>query len=402
MGDNAGRSGLRHVLVSGLVLASSVLAAGCGAGAGNPDVLYENALGAFESGDRARAAAGLEQLLRLRPPTPRDHGLRARLAMAENRGDEALAALAAIPDDDPLGPWARLTTGQLELRRNRLRDAEENLRAALRLDPELVPARRELIYILGMHARRRELDEALETLAAQSRLTYRETWIWCMVPDLIWWLPGEHVETLLPCLEADPDDRYSRLALAEDYRRLARYDDAEMILRPLPDDDADARSLRAQLALERGNQDATAALLAGGPPDHPALARLRGRLALAARDADEAVRQFRIAYEAEPDRRESHANLSRALLLAGEDEAAEPLVQAVQRYDQLATLLLRAEDEDGAGDRRLLKDLAAACEAVGRIPEARAWYALVVAIDPLDREAQQALYQLERPWSGEG
>ena len=41
-----------------------------------------------------------------------------------------------------------------------------------------------------------------------------------------------------------------------------------------------------------------------------------------------------------------------------------------------------------------MRALGAACEAVRRLPEARAWYNLAVQTNPLDEAAQKALYRL--------
>jgi hypothetical protein len=45
-------------------------------------------------------------------------------------------------------------------------------------------------------------------------------------------------------------------------------------------------------------------------------------------------------------------------------------------------------------DPALWSALGAACEKIHRIPEARAWYALVIQANPLDTDAQKALYRL--------
>jgi hypothetical protein len=42
-----------------------------------------------------------------------------------------------------------------------------------------------------------------------------------------------------------------------------------------------------------------------------------------------------------------------------------------------------------------MRRIGAACAAMDRYPEARAWYKLAIARDPLDSEAQQALFQLD-------
>ncbi len=363
----------------------------------DPEPIWERAITAFEQARYDEAEVGLRQLARLRPPTGLDWGLRARLAMVHEQTDQALDALSHIPENHPLRPWADEVTGQLELRRHRYPAADAALRRAIARNPDLIQARRERIYLLAMQLRRRELDAAFEALAAQTPLTYRETWIWSMVPDMIWWYPDEHVETLARALKADPDDRLSRLAQAENYRRLARYDAARAILEPLPDDDPDARALRARLALDLGDPEAAAESVAEGPEEHAELARLRGQLALARRDADEAVRQFRIAHRLEPDTRASASDLGRALVLAGQSEAARPYLETAKSLDTLATLLLRAEKLTGPEDRQMLFDLGAICRAVGRRPEARSWYLLALERDPLDREAQQALHDLSTP-----
>ena len=70
-------------------------------------------------------------------------------------------------------------------------------------------------------------------------------------------------------LESDPDDRASRLALAEDNRRLGRLSEAESALARLPSNDPDARAARVRLALDGGRMDVAADLLAKGPADHP-------------------------------------------------------------------------------------------------------------------------------------
>ena len=82
----------------------------------------------------------------------------ARLAMATGRTNEALGALARVSDDHPAAAQARLWEGQLELRRHRARAAESSLRRAIAIDPRLVEARRELVYLYGMQRRCDELS----------------------------------------------------------------------------------------------------------------------------------------------------------------------------------------------------------------------------------------------------
>ena len=125
-------------------------------------------------------------------------------------------------------------------------------------------------------------------------------------------------------------------------------------------------------------------MLKGSPADHPDLARFRGRFALSRHDGAEALRQFRIADEAEPDNRDTVFGILGALKLLGRDTEAVPYVTKSRNQDKLGSLLQRASTKDAPNDPLLLKQLGAACEALGRLLEARGWYQLArLRADPL-------------------
>jgi tetratricopeptide (TPR) repeat protein len=353
----------------------------------------------LEAGHFDRAAALLGRLDGLGPPTGEDWMLRARVAIARGRTDEALAALARVPDDHPNATEARFRRGQLELRRGRTRAAEAAFLHALRLYPQLVQARRELVYIYGMQLRRAELGAQFRALAELEPLSFQDTFVWCLTRGCTW-DPAETVETLGRFVRADPDDRWSRLGLVEALRQLGRFGEAERVLSALPASDPDARAIRVRLALDRGDVAAAETLLAEGPADHPGLALLRGRTALLHHDAPTAVRHLRAAFAGAPDDRDVQFYLGQALRLAGDAEAAEPLLQAARKQDDLAALVGRAGSERARADPKLPLRLGAACEAARRLPEAIAWYELALSRDPLDREARSALSRLKRPGPG--
>ena len=375
----------------GALVAAGALAARRGP---DPDEVYERSLGAIEAARFDEAEADLGRLARLRDPTVLDWGLRARLEIARGRTDRAIAALAKVPEEHPLSGWARLRSGQLASRRRRFRAAEADLRRALVREPGLIEARRALIYILGLQLRRDELHREFVLLAESAPLTPREVWLWCMSRDLIAWTPAEHASILEEALRADPADRWSRLALAENRRRQGNYPEARAILGPLPVSDPDACAARAGLDLEMGDAEAAASELAEGPADHPRLAGLRGRLASGRGDAAGAVRHFEVARAAEPDLRRSLSDLGRAWMMAGSPHEARPYLDAATRIDALNGLLKGAEGHLGEPDPDLWRRLGAASEAAGRLPQARSWYRLAVAHDPLDTEAQSALARL--------
>ena len=88
---------------------------------------------------------------------------------------------------------------------------------------------------------------------------------------------------------ADPLDRWSRLALAENYRRMGRPDDAESAIGTLANDDPEAIALRGRIALDLQDHDEARRLLRWARPINPFLARLRGTLALGRRDVTHAL-----------------------------------------------------------------------------------------------------------------
>jgi tetratricopeptide (TPR) repeat protein len=357
------------------------------------DLLWEQAEQDLSAGRFESVEAAVKRLERSRPPTPLDWFLRAQLALARKEDDQALGYLTRVPDEHYMAAQARLIAGQMELRRNRARLAEEWFQAALKLDSRLIQAHRELIYIYGMQLRRAELSAEFMALSRLTNLTFDNAFHWGLLRNNSW-EPGTAVESLAGYVAADPFDRWSRLALAENYRRMGRLDDAESAIGTLASDDSDAISLRGRMALDRQDHEEAGRLLALGPRDQPLLARLRGTLALGRRDVPEALANFRIAYAADSENREALFGLIAALELSHDDKAAAPLRERARRYDRLNSLIQRAAVAQARGDADLMRQLGEACAALGRKEEARAWYNLAISRDPLDSIAQQALFRL--------
>jgi predicted Zn-dependent protease len=274
------RTVLAVVLLAGVVVGFAIPWMAMIRPAIDPDIAWNNAQVSLKNGTIDRAESELARVTRARPPTPLDWMLRAQVALARNRTDESLKDLDQIPDSHPIAPQARLMAGQAELRRERARAAEEYLLAALALDPKLVQAHRELIYIYGLQLRRRAQNEQFTALSELSPLTFDNVWHWCLVRNTVW-EPREAAEIMERYLKADPGDRASRIALVEVLRQLGRREEAEKTLSVLDDTDPEARALRVRLALDRGDDRAAEALLAEGPADDPGLALLRGRFSLA-------------------------------------------------------------------------------------------------------------------------
>ena len=288
----------------------------------DPERLWVHAEQAFRAGRWDEARAGLRRLENLRSKTARDWLLQAQLASADGRTDLAIEALAHVLETDPLAGQSALMAGRLERSRNRLRAAEVYYRKALTAQPGLIEARRELIYIYGVQLRRHELDAEFRALGNLTPLNHHDLFTWVLTHFSSW--RPDIATDLRAYVDADPDDRASRLALVEN---LLDQPDQEAnvlhLLDALPEMDADALALRVSLALHLGRLDEARSLLDRGPPKHPGLAKFRGRLAMLRHDPKAAVEHFRIALSDEPYDRVSYSELARALILDGKAAEAE-------------------------------------------------------------------------------
>jgi tetratricopeptide (TPR) repeat protein len=359
-----------------------------------PDAIWERARTDLQVGRYDQVEAALLRLGQLRRPTPLDSFLRAQLALARDQSDEALAHLKKVPDDHYMAARARLLAGQIERKRDRLRFAEQALLDAVRLDPSLVQAHRELIYIYGMYLRRPEINREFSALQNLTGLKYEDAYHWTSLLNNSW-EPGDVVGDLMRFLAADASDRWSRLALAGILRRMGLHGQADSILSVLPEADREANAIRAQIALDQQDTVRADKLLASGRADDPDLARLRGRRALAARDAKTAVKYFRIAYAADPSDHETLFGVCTALELLGSLTEAKPIREAARTLDRLNTLLQRAAAGEVKQNPALMRELGSACAALRRDGEARAWFEVAIARNPLDSEAQRALFRLK-------
>jgi tetratricopeptide (TPR) repeat protein len=385
----------RHLAVALLIVAATT-----GAGAwyfttrADPDALFQQAESHVRAGHWEAAHADARRLERLRKPTPRDRLLRAGIASSAGDDARALRELQEIHDDNEHGAQALYLTGLIERRRQRLRYAEAAYREAVRRDPNLIKARKELLYILGMQFRRREVDAEFKALARITPLNPYDLYVWGLTHYVTW--GPDSATNLQGFIDADPDDRYSRLALAtllltqpgEDAR-------VEQVLSPLPQDDPEVVALKAEHELRRGLIEEASRLIAGTRADDARLARLRGRIALARGDRASAVRHYRQALGDEPYDRVSNADLGKALLLEGDQAGAAPYLARARQLDEvynLITAIRKVGRSDSSADP--IK-IAKACEVAGLLDEARGWFLIAVAKDPLDVEAQRGLHRIQ-------
>jgi tetratricopeptide (TPR) repeat protein len=322
-----------------------------------------------------------------------DWMVRARIEQLQGRPNDALNSLKRVDDRDPLAAQAWLMSGLIELERRRARAAEVALKKAIELDPGQAAARLELIQLYSRQQRFAQLDAQFSALADRDRLDFDYLRFWFMTRGAPWDAKDD-VDALRRYVDADAEDQWSRVALAEGLRRLGRVEEAEQVLQPMPDVDPEALALRAQLALDRGDIERVERLLAGGSAAHPRLAQLRGQLALKRGDGVSALGHFQAAYTAKQDDCITLTGLATALRQTGQTKAAEPFLAQIRHYNAMPALIDRLIAAKAATDADLQRRLGSLCEAIGRRSEARAWYRLAAANNPLDAEAQQALFRL--------
>jgi tetratricopeptide (TPR) repeat protein len=342
----------------------------------------------------AEADAACKQLAGLRAPNEVDRFLRAEVQIGLDQLEPALSELALIPDNHPLAPLARLRAGQIEVRLGRPRLAEIALLASLKLLPRGVQPRKELVYIYNIQHRQAELDAQLASLLDLDVLDFQTILHWTKTRHTVWNAEGD-LGALEKYVSADPADRWSRLALADAFRRLDRLDRAEAVLEPLLSTDPEARAQRVHLLIARGDFASAETLLVDGPSDHPALAQFRGQLALRRRDGAASVHHFRIAHRADPFDHVTLVGLGTALRMIGRASEAQPYLELARRHEDVWALVARAATAEGERDPNLPHQLGVACAAIGRPQEARAWLKLAIKANPLDELSQQTLFDLE-------
>lgn len=354
-------------------------------------VMLQSALKEFNAEHYERATALLNRRSAEVAPTALDWMLRARIAEAKGLLAEAIEDLKHIPDSDVIGSQAWLKAGQIEVARNRARDAEAAYRRALALNPDQVQAYRELAYLFALQRRKAECDAQFRALSERTPANYIRAFAWCQNYCELW-DPKEAIPTLGRFIAADPSDRHSRLALAKCYVTSNQLDLAADTLHPLPDSDPDARALRVRLAINRGEFELAQNLVRDGPPDHVRLNVYRGQLAFPT-DAGKAAGYYRAALRQDPEDRDALHGLGLALRKLGDAQAGHYLDLA-ERHDKLRRTI-QASVTTIHTDRKLFATLGEICESLQRLEEARIWYQLAIERDPLDTQSQQALSRVK-------
>jgi tetratricopeptide (TPR) repeat protein len=365
---------------------------------GRADRLWEEASRSARVGRWDHVEASLRAFAWHRPDDAPALRLRAFAAQKRGRPAEALGHLAAIPDDSPMGAAKRLQRGQVFIEMLRLRDAEAELRACLRLNPDADEAQRQLLLILGVQRRWRDYRSLLwKVHATPSRSILALLLLAPYYPPSspsVLHPTGEDDEVILRrWIAADPGDPCVRPTLAETYRLRGRFDEALAVLEPWLRDHPEDVAARAEWVTTRlnlGERDAVSHWL--DPIAGPARAesrfwRLRGEWLEQQNRDREAADAYREAVRIEPGDLEARFLLARCLRGLSLNMEADAEFSAIRRVGELKTLARRISADPQRPDLWLA--VGTLCAKLGRDREARAWFAQVLRVRPGTPEARE-------------
>ena len=288
----------------------------------NATAHYNLGVGLGERGETEAALASYREATRLDPGHADAHYNAGNAALEIGRLDEAIAAFQRARTLRP-DAAAHLNLSNALLAAERVDEAETELREALRLDPELAPARYNLGNVLAWQGRheeaRRQYDRAVAADADSADARFnRATYLASR---------GELEEAIAGYREAvrlDPEMPEAHFNLANALVRTGRPREAmaeygaTLAIRP----DADAHRYLANLLVADGEVDEAIRHLRAAIAVEPGVAEAHNDLgAVLARAGrlEEAVAEFRRAVELAPGDADARANLATALAGLGRD-----------------------------------------------------------------------------------
>ncbi|NOY82086.1 MAG: tetratricopeptide repeat protein [Kiritimatiellaeota bacterium] len=328
----------------------------------DPRVLRACFAAALARSDSTAAAQLADRLDRLERDPIRTALRRARIAIRRREYDQAEALVRGAVERRPLGSEGWWLLGEILRAKRNFRGAADAYGRALRLRPELVPARSGLAEILSLQGERRAAVAELEEAAA---LLPEDFVLWQTCLDALGVdEPDRAVRLRERLAKRLPGDHRNRRALAALQARLGREGEAEKLLTDLvaetPGDPGDAWAL-ARFYDRRGNHAKGKAVMRAflarkdGKPDFTA--RLLYARYLAATSLDKEAREaYRRAMEIE-DEKTLPATLELARTLMRRRRVAEALP-----YFKRAAATVR--------DRGVLASYIGALAAAGRDKEA--------------------------------
>jgi putative PEP-CTERM system TPR-repeat lipoprotein len=338
-----------------------------------PDARRSLARAYAAGGQSQRAHALIDQLLAEKPADASSQLLKGQVLLAEDRRDEAIAAVKAAVSADRGSASAHFTLGRAYAARGDLQGAESAFREVLRINPSAAAAQTELsILHLGAQAPSAALVSAEAAVQSQpNRLEARLTWVRSLLAAKQFERARTELQQLLimyPGVAAVHVQHAVLLASRNDVAAArATFEKALAI------DRASLEALAGLLALSMNAKDYSGARsrvkreLESGPAT-PGLLLLAARTYGSSGDLRSAERALRQAIELDPSLLPAYSMLAEIYL------RQEMLDAARTEFEKLA--------EQQSNPVGALTMVGLIFQAQGNTARARALYERVVAIDP--------------------
>lgn len=300
------------------------------------------------------------------------------------RREEALQLLQGVSkkDGSDAAVDAAVLAGNLNLDSGRAWDAEQCYRHALSHRPRDVTANRKLVFLLTVEGRRWESRPHLLELVGQRQNNLEELLILGAL-----WSDYELVPELDRFRKERPDDPLPLLGLARVAARKQDFSEALRLLEPVIEAypslvEAHAWLGFAHLQTTNGTAELTKwdAALPPAASEHPMIWLVRGMGAEQLGQKGAAIRCFGEALSRDASYELAAFRLSRALAAVDDVENSAILLRRTNELFNLAARL-RHLHKDGKGGIQSFREVAQSLDALGRIPEAAAWYSLVQEMD---------------------
>ena len=296
-----------------------------------------------KKGDIKKAIQEARALYAAYPKSTDTIDLMASLYLADNRMDLAAEVLEKGVAVNPANMQFRANLIKIYIGRKQLDKAEQMLQEMIRVEPEKLQHR---AFLASLYAQINQADKAEKILREAIAADSRDVGRYLLLAEFLATRKGvpEAEKELLANIKDVPEKNPLRLALAYLYERTKAYDKAEGIYREIikesgtERDGLAAMDKLAGLLATKGQYDQAEQLISDvlkeNPQDSGALI-LKGRLALATGNPDEAIASFRTVLKDQPNSVDLYTYLADANMMSNAPELAkENLMKALELNPQ--------------------------------------------------------------------
>ncbi len=290
-------------------------------------------------GDTKGAAREMEKVVAEAPTQLDAVDLLASIYAKEGSFDKAMEVLSKGVEANPKNIPLRAQYARMLAERKDFPKAEKALQEIIALLPEKLEPRLSLALF---YSQTNQADKAEKTLREAIQANPDDGLRYIVLADFMIGQkkPDRAKEELIAAIKAKPKLGNVRLALAKLYEQTGEYDKATQVYRDLIEASGDkpdgltARNRLSNLMMNEGKQEEAAKLvdevLKENPQDSEAL-YIKGKLALAKRDAPSAIAAFRSVLRDQPNFVDAYLSLAEAQMLdKNKDLARENLQKAVE------------------------------------------------------------------------